>query len=232
MACIKKRGEANMERVAPEGSSKRAMALTGSVGSVVGGGVAGAVLAGPAAPIGFVVGAAVGGLVVAGVLASDGVLDEQAIDADNEQPTNAKLEDALLGKFRGGNGSGPDGGSRPDGGNRSSGGTGSNADLFSRLGGKGPNPWLPANPAKSGGNGPNGGNGSGDGRGGGTDGGSKVGEAGGEVVGEGGGGNGGAAGMSPLDRLSTMWSEWTTKNDHVPGYGEEGWREEQAWKTK
>lgn len=77
MACITKRGEANMEKMAPEGSKERAMALIGSVGGVVGGGVAGAVLAGPAAPIGFVVGALVGGLVVAGVLVSDGVLDEQ-----------------------------------------------------------------------------------------------------------------------------------------------------------
>ena len=225
-----------MERMAPEGSKERAMALTGSVGGVVGGGVAGAVLAGPAAPIGFVVGALVGGLVVAGVLVSDGVLDEQATEADHEQPTNAKLEDALLGKYRGGNGSGPDAGSRPDKGNGSSGGTGPNTkkDLFSRLGGKGPNPWLPAEPAKSGGNGsnggnePNGGSGSEDGR----EAASKVGQGGGDVVAEAGGGNGGAASSSPLDRLSTMWSEWTTKDDYVPGYGEEGWRGEQAWKTK
>ena len=219
-----------MEKMAPEGSKQRAMALTGSVGSVVGGGVAGAVLAGPAAPIGFVVGALVGGLVVAGVLVSDGVLDEQATEADYEQPTNAKLEDALLGKFRGGNGSGSDAGSRPDGGNGSSGSTGpnTNTDLFSRLAGKRPNPWLPAQPAKSGGNGsnggngPDGGNGSGDARGAA----SKVGQGGGNVVNEAGGGNAGAASTSPLDRLSTMWSEWTTKDDCVSG------EEEQAWKTK
>ena len=238
MACIKKRGEANLEKMAPEGSSKRAMALTGSVGSVVGGGVAGAVLAGPAAPLGFVVGALVGGLVVAGVLVSDGVLDEQATDADNEQPANVKLEDALLGNFRGDKCNGPDARSRPFGSPPPTGGKGTttDTDLFSRLGGKGPNPWLPAKPAKSGG-GPNAGNGSGDGRGGGSDGGSKAGQGGSEVGGESGGGNGGAAhsGLKlpgPLDRLSTKWTEWTTKHDDAPGYGEEGWRGEQAWKTK
>ena len=138
MACIK-RSEANMEKMAPEGSKERAMVLTGGTASVVGGGVAGAVLAGPAAPIGFVAGALVGGLVLAGVLVSDGLLDEQADEADNEQPAkSASLEDALLGKFRGG-----PAGDRSDGGNGSSKSSRPNThtdDLFSRLRGRGPNP--------------------------------------------------------------------------------------------
>ena len=136
---IKQRSEANMEKMAPEGSKERAMVLTGGTASVVGGGVAGAVLAGPAAPIGFVAGALVGGLVLAGVLVSDGLLDEQADEADNEQPAkSASLEDALLGKFRGG-----PAGDRPDGGNGSSKSSRPNThtdDLFSRLRGRGPNP--------------------------------------------------------------------------------------------
>ena len=138
MACIK-RSEANMEKMAPEGSKERAMVLAGGTASVVGGGVAGAVLAGPAALIGFVAGTLVGGLVLAGVLVSDGLLDEQADEADNEQPArSASLEDALLGKFRGG-----PAGDRPDGGNGSSKSSRPNThtdDLFSRLRGRGPNP--------------------------------------------------------------------------------------------
>ena len=110
-----------MEKHAPAGSTKRAMMATGTVGTVLAGGAAGAVLSGPAALLGFVVGALAGALVVAGLVVSDGALDKEAAYADKQQPSNAKLEDALMGRV-----SGETGGDGSNGGNSPSGGNGPN----------------------------------------------------------------------------------------------------------